>query len=103
MGDRDQVGAALGDGDVTASVFDRGLSAALHLMDADQHAELLSEVAKDVAATTEVHDRRGAPERQARMIDGYKIVRRSRTETKPARNSCALSASSARGSRSISP
>ena len=56
------------------TAYQRILSTALQLMDADQLAELLSEVANDLAATTEVHDRRGATEHLANMIDGYKIV-----------------------------
>ena len=50
------------------------LADALLIMDARQLAELLAEVEKHLAATTEVHDRRGGPEHLARMMDGYKVV-----------------------------
>ncbi len=59
---------------MTGAAFQTALSAALRLMDAEQLAELRTEVAKDLAATTEVYDRRGAPDHLASMIDGYKIV-----------------------------
>ena len=59
---------------MTNMAFNRALGAALHLMDAEQLVALLAEVEKDLAATAEVHDRRGRPEHLARLIDGYKIV-----------------------------
>jgi len=59
---------------MNSAVFNRTLGAALQLMDAEQLADLLAHIKSDLAATTEVHDRRGGPEHLALMMDGYKIV-----------------------------